>query len=120
MVIPCRDPLVDTLAEEAQEIIRTKKRIKSMDAECQLNLLKLTLILSTLSLCLYCALVCSDCLLVIVIVAACCCSRIPLLAVPLLVAAGLYMASHTRTIDQILTISEDISSFNRKYQEDAK
>lgn len=110
------DPVLDNQPEEDPESVRTKKKINAEDETCPISMLRLSFLLLTLSVCVYCALAYPNGLLIIMVMSACCCSRNPILALPLFLALGLYAASHLRAIDQALTISEDISAFNEKYQ----
>jgi hypothetical protein len=110
------DTFPDKQLEDDPESVRTKRKINAVDETCPISTFRLIFILLALSVCVYCAFVYPDGLLIIMVMSACCCSRNPILALPLFLAIGLYAASHLRTINQALTISEDIEAFNKKYQ----
>ena len=98
------------------EVARTMKRIKTMDAECQLSLRVFALVSFTLALCIYCTYTDSTLLLLITVVCACCTPMAPMLVFPLVCSLVFYILSHIPTMEQIFTVAEDIYNFHEKYK----
>jgi hypothetical protein len=106
----------ETTDGDDPEVAMTMKRIKSMDAECQLSLRVFALVSITLGICFYCMYTDSTWLLVITMVCACCSPVAPMLVFPLFCSLVFYILSHIPTMEQIFTVAEDIYEFHQKYK----
>lgn len=102
--------------EEDPEIAHTRGKIKAMDQDCLRFSRLATLLLITLLGCLYCVYSCSEYLLIIMIASGCCCTTYPALIFPFVFSLVFFVLSHRRTIEQALTIADDVYTFQEKYK----
>lgn len=102
--------------EDDPQVVLTKRKIKAIDAECQLTLRVMVFVVLTILICVYCMYTESAWLLVIMMACACCLPASPMLLFPLVCSLACYIASHIPTMEQIFTVAEDIYDFHQKYK----
>jgi hypothetical protein len=102
--------------EEDPEVVHTRKKNKAMDEDCHRFSSLAAVLLVTLLGCLYCVYSCSEYLLIIMIASGCCCTTYPTLIFPFLFSLVFFVLSHRRTIEQALTIADDVYTFQEKYK----
>jgi hypothetical protein len=104
--------------EELVKETQPKKKSKTIDLddECQLFIMRVTLIIFSVGACIYCLYRCSACLLVIMVVSACFCISSPWLVIPFFCSLGFYVATHMPILRQALTVSEDVYKLREMYK----